>query len=150
MNTLNSVTDLRKAIIQLENKQLNDGRLLKEQFTATYDSLKPANILKNIFKEATVSGDLKGNMLNTSLGLITGSFAKKIFEKGSANPIRKIIGSALMFAVTNVVTKHPGTIKSLGAKFWEAIRYKSASKTNNDDQHKNGRAHPASSFNAAE
>lgn len=150
MQNINSTADLKAAILELENKQEDQGKLIKEQFTETYDSLKPANIIKNIFKEATASPELKGNILNTSIGLTAGYFAKKIFEKGSASPVRKILGSVLMFGITNVVTKHPDTIKSLGAKFWEAIRYKSAKKDTDSPQHENGQAHPASSFNAAE
>jgi hypothetical protein len=146
MENINSADDLKAAILQLENKQKQQGELVKEQFTDTFDSLKPVNIIKNIFKEATASPELKGNILNTSLGLTAGFFAKKLFEKGSANPVRKILGSVLMFGITNVVTKHPDTIKSLGNKFWETIRYKSASKKRDIVQQENGQVHSESSY----
>ncbi|HEY6438123.1 MAG TPA: hypothetical protein VIY47_16145, partial [Ignavibacteriaceae bacterium] len=85
-------------------------------------SLKPLNLIKNTFKQATGSADLKENLLNTSVGLTAGYLSKIIFEGVSKNPLKKLLGSALMFGITNIVAKNPEPLKSLGLKFLKVIR----------------------------
>ena len=53
MEKIYSEIDLNIAILQLESKQAEEEKLLKEQFQHTYESIKPINIIKNIFKETT-------------------------------------------------------------------------------------------------
>ena len=125
-----SAASLREAINQLEARQANEGKILKDQFNLAYESIKPVNLIKNTFKQAAASVDLKENMLNTSLGLTTGYLSKIIFEGASNNPLKRLLGSALMFGITNLVAKNPGTIKSLGTIFLKIIKKKQDSGTN--------------------
>ncbi|MES1219551.1 MAG: hypothetical protein ABUT20_28875 [Bacteroidota bacterium] len=124
MQKINSETDLRNAILRLESKQAYEGQMLKEQFHLAYDSMKPVNILKNTFKAAIGSKELKADILTTTVGLTTGYLSKKLFEKVSHNPFRKLLGSALMFGITSIVTKNPRTVKSLGSKILKIISHK--------------------------
>jgi hypothetical protein len=121
MQNINSETDLRNAILELETRQAREGKIMKEQFNLTYNSIKPINFLKNTFKEVGESQDLKNNIINTSLGIATGYLSKVLYEKLSHNPVKKLFGSILMYGITNIVTKNPQVIKSLSNKLFSNI-----------------------------
>jgi hypothetical protein len=113
MVKISSMTELRESIVQLEIKQIEDQRLLKEQFMVTYERMKPVNMIKNSLKDLITSSDLKDNLFSTSLGLAAGYLSKKAAVGSTHNPIKQILGAFLQLGVTNVVTKHSGEIKSL-------------------------------------
>lgn len=113
MEKIQSIKELRDAIVQLESKQLEDKRLLKEQFVSTYESLRPVNLIKNLIKDLIASPDLKQQIASTLLGLAAGYFTKKVAIGSSHSPLRKILGSFLQMGVANVVTKKSGGIKSI-------------------------------------
>ncbi len=122
MQKINSEADLKNAILQLESQQTMEGKMLKDQFNLAYESIKPINIIKNTFKEASASIDLKDNILNTSVGLSAGFLSKTLFVGFSRSPIKRLLGTAIMFGITNVVTKHPEGIKLLGRVLLNAMR----------------------------
>jgi hypothetical protein len=114
MENITSVTGLKNAILLLEADQVMQGQLLKEQFTATYESFKPVNLIKSSLKDLASSPFLIDNILATAIGLATGFLSKKIFVGSSGNLFRKLLGSFLQAGVTNTVSQHPDTIKSFG------------------------------------
>ena len=126
MQKISSTTGLREAILQLESRQAEEMKMLKKQFHFVYESIKPVNLIKTAFKEVVESRDLKNNILNTSVGLAAGYISKILFEGTSKGPVKKLLGSILMFGITNIVAKNPEPVKSLGKKFLEIIRGKSA------------------------
>jgi hypothetical protein len=113
MEKIQSIKELREAILQLEIKQLQDKRLLQEQFVSTYESLRPVNLIKNVIKDLIASPDLKRQIASTLLGIAAGYFTKKVAIGSSHSPLRKILGSFLQMGVANVVTKKSGGIKSV-------------------------------------
>ena len=128
MNTLNSGINLKETILQLELKQAVELKRLREQLHLTYESIKPINLVKNTFKEVAASEELTDNIVNTSVGLAAGYVSKRIFEKASHSPFRKLLGTALLFGVTNLVSKHPHTVKSITADFLNIVKYKFANR----------------------
>jgi hypothetical protein len=48
------------------------------------------------------------------MGLLSGFLSKKMFVGSSGNLIRRVIGSALQFGVTNIVAQNSEVIKSVG------------------------------------
>lgn len=112
MQNKNSADGLRQAILQLERRQAEEGKMLRKQFHLAYESINPLNLIKGIFKEAAASPDFKENFLHTSVGLTAGYLSKKLFEGASGHPMKKLLGSVLMFGVTNLVTKNPGVVKT--------------------------------------
>lgn len=125
MQKLDSETGLREAIIRLEGKQAEEAKLLKEEFQVAYNSVKPINLLKNVLAQAVGSPDIKGNLVSTSLGLTAGFLSKLLFQGLTRNPVKKLLGTALMFGITNVVAKNPDAVRSLGHKFFSIFRSKS-------------------------
>jgi hypothetical protein len=124
MNTLNSGFNLKETILQLELKQALELKLLRQQLHLTYESIKPINLVKNTFKEVVASEDLTDNIVNTSVGLAAGYVSKTLFEKASHSPFRKLLGTALLFGVTNLVSKNPQTIKAVGLGVIDIIKHK--------------------------
>jgi hypothetical protein len=114
MSYINHTLLLRNQIQLLESEQAIKGQDLKEQFYIVYESLKPLNLLLRTLKDVSSSPNLIDNVLGTTIGLASGYLSKKIFIGSSGNLIRKLIGSALQFGVTDAVRQHPDSIKSLG------------------------------------
>jgi len=129
MQKITSQSALKLAILQLEQRQEEEGRILKEQFKLTYNSLKPANILLGAIKDLSSSTLLKDNILNSSVSLGAGYASKMLFQGIVSSPIKKILGSALMFGVTKLVSKNPDFIKTLEMGFLKIFGTKSKFKS---------------------
>ena len=105
----------------MEIEQAILGQQLKEQFFITYESFKPANLLRNTLREAISSPHLINDILGTAVGLATGFVSKKIVIGASGNLIRRLLGSITQLGVTTVVAQHPDTIKSIGQFIFQHI-----------------------------
>jgi hypothetical protein len=124
MGNINSRLSLREAIASLEEKQAQQGTLLRAEVHLAFESIHPINILKNTFKEVFVSPALKDEILNTSMSWTIGFLSKRFFEGISDSPFKKMLGNILLFGVTNVVERNPEFFKSLGANIFSAIKNK--------------------------
>lgn len=121
MQKINSGASLRDAILRLESQQADEEIMLREQYHLTYESIKPVNLIKSIFRQAVESRDLKDNLLNTSVGLTAGYFSKILFQGLTKSPLKKLLGTAIMFGITNVIAKNPEAVKSFGNGFLKMI-----------------------------
>ena len=138
MQKISSETGLRDAILQLETQRTDEGKMLREQFNHTIEGLQPINLIKSTFREAVVSRDLKENIINTSVGLTAGYLTKIVFAGVMKTPLTKLLGTALMFGVTNLVAKNPEAVKSLGKGFFNMIRSKSGKRVHEIDGSRSG------------
>lgn len=136
MEPIKTQHELRAAILRLEYQQAEEGKALKEQFQTAYNSVKPANIILNTLKDLGDSDFIKDGILNTSVGFGTGYLSKMLFQGVVNSPIKKLLGSAIMFGITNFVTKHPDGIKLMGAKIFKFFGSKSASKNDENDENR--------------
>jgi len=103
MQNINSASELTNAIQLLEIEQEFKGQLLKQQLHLTFESFKPANIIKGTFKSIITSPNLIDNIIGTSVGIATGYLSKKIVVGASSSIIRKLLGSVLQIGVTKAV-----------------------------------------------
>jgi hypothetical protein len=117
MESITSVTELKKAIQILEVELEVKEQILKEQFLVTFESLKPVNMLKSTLKEVVTSPHLIENIAGSVLGLVTGYFSQKLIVGASSNLLKKVLGTALQFGVTNLVAQHTGSKSSIGQFF---------------------------------
>jgi len=122
MENINSITSLQEAIRELEIRQAEEERQMKHQFNLAYESIKPVNLILSTFKEAAESQDLKNNVINTSVGLVAGYVSKTVFEGVTDSPLKKLFGSAIMFGITNIITKNPQAVKALGQGVLKMVR----------------------------
>lgn len=119
MKKINSESELRAAILQLEGMQEEEGKLLRVQFQLAYESIKPINLIKSTISEAIESKDIKDDIVNTAIGLTTGFLSKVLFEGKKSSPLKKLLGTALMFGITRLVAKNPETLKSIGNRLFK-------------------------------
>jgi hypothetical protein len=108
---------VKKSISMLERRQTEEGKLLRQQFRSTFESLKPLNVLRKIISDISEPSDLRENLIQTTAGLITGYISRKLLVRSSKNPLLRICGVYLQYAVTNFVSKHSDSIKALGAYY---------------------------------
>jgi hypothetical protein len=112
MQTTDATEELKNAIRLAEVRLSTNGQLLKEQLLLTYDSLKPANLIRSTLKEITSSPFLIGNLAGSVIGLTTGYLSNKIVIGSSASVLKRLIGSVLQFGITNIISKNSEVIKS--------------------------------------
>src|ERR1700690_679554 len=111
---INSLSELDLAIKRLERKRLLLEEDLKDDFHALLESLKPANILKNTIHEVQESPELKHNLFRVALGLGAGYFSRKLLVGKSAGILKKALGTALQYGITNFVAKKNDTEEENG------------------------------------
>jgi hypothetical protein len=114
MKRSNELKALEEAINRLKVQRSQELILLRKQFYLTYESLKPINLIKHTFKEASSSTEIKDGMVGNVIGLTTGYFAKAILIGSSASPVKKILGALLQFTVSTLVAQNSDSIKSIG------------------------------------
>jgi hypothetical protein len=102
---------LKESIRLLEIRQAEEGKELKEQFKATYESLKLVNLVKSSLKELTDSVEIKNNLFESIVSIVTGYLTKKLMISSTSNPFKKILGALIQLGVTNLVAKNAETIR---------------------------------------
>lgn len=125
MEQIKTQHELRAAILRLEIQQAEEGKALKEQFQIAYQSVRPANIILNTLKDLGDSSFVKDGFLNTTVGLGTGYLSKMVFQGVVNSPIKKLLGSVLMYGITNFVSRNPDGIKLMGKKLFKMFGSKS-------------------------
>lgn len=135
MEKITTQHELRAAILRLEYQQSEEGKALKEQFQLAYNSVKPANIILNTIKDLGESSILKDNFLNTSVGFGTGYLSKMVFQGIVNSPIKKLLGSALMYGITNLVSRNPDGIKSMAKKLFKVLGSKTSDEVNEPENY---------------
>ena len=100
-----NTTDLDTAIKRLERKRLLIEEDLKDQAHVLLENLKPANILRHTLHEVQESTPLKNNLLKIAVGLGAGYFSRKMVVGKSAGLVKKALGTALQFGITQFVAK---------------------------------------------
>jgi hypothetical protein len=119
MQKITSALELKGAIRLLEETQVVEGRILKEQFFIVLESIKPVNLIKSTFNEVVSSPNLMNNVLGTSIGLAAGYLSNKTIVGSSGNPFKKLLGTLLQFGVTALIIKNPEAIKSFGQSLFQ-------------------------------
>ena len=100
-----NTTDLSTAIKRLERRRMVMEEDLKDHFHLLLEDLKPTNILKNTLHEVQESTPLKHNLLKVAVGLGAGYFSRKMIVGKSAGIIKKALGTAIQYGITNFVSK---------------------------------------------
>lgn len=121
MENISTPAELKQAILLMEAKQSVLLLEVKEKFFLTYESLKPINLIANIFDEVKSSPFLTNNVIDTAIGLTAGYISRKAVVKESDGALRKLFGAVLQFGVTNLVAQNPESIKSFGKFIFQNI-----------------------------
>jgi hypothetical protein len=114
MHNITSTAHLKEAIQLLEAEKAVNRKLLKEQFVNTYESFKPASLLRSTLHDISSSPNLIENILGTALGLGAGYLSRSILPGVTAMRFGKLLSPVLQLGVTNFVSKQSGNLRSLG------------------------------------
>ncbi len=114
MQKITNLANLMYSIELLEEKDLNEGILLREHFNQTLDGFQPVNIIKNTLNDIANSSDIKRSISDILLGITSGAVAKNILVGETHNPISKITGVLVEMIVAKNVTENAEKIKSFG------------------------------------
>lgn len=98
-----STSELDTAIKRLERKRMLMEEDMKDDFHEILVGLKPTNILKHTLHEVQESVDLKHNLFKVALGLGAGYFSKQLIVGKSAGLVKKALGTALQYGITQFV-----------------------------------------------
>ena len=112
---------LRIDIAELEKQKEYKIKLLKEQFHIVQATLSPMNVIRNTVHEAASSADIKNTVINNAIGLTGGLISKKLLFGSSHNPVKKVLGLLVEFAVANIISKHPDKIREVAQKLIHRI-----------------------------
>ena len=110
MENITSTTDLKNAILLLETDLHVKGLELQEQFS----NINPLNLISETLKGDDSSPGILENIVVGGVSLATGYLTRKIFVGSSGNVFRKLIGTALQFGATSVVTQNSNILKAFG------------------------------------
>lgn len=105
LESIANTTDLDTAIKRLERRKSVMEEGLKDEFHILAQDLKPTNILKNTIHEFQESTTLKNNLLKIALGLGAGYFSRKLIVTKSAGFVKKALGTAIQYGITNFIAK---------------------------------------------
>ncbi|HXS55931.1 MAG TPA: hypothetical protein VN726_07385 [Hanamia sp.] len=103
LETIASTSDLETAIKRLERKRRLMEEDMKEDMHNLLENLKPANILRTTLHEVQESTPLKHNLLKVAVGLGAGYFSRKMVVGKSAGIVKKALGTALQYGITQFV-----------------------------------------------
>ena len=101
----NAVNALKESIRRVEIRQAEEGKILKEQFRITYESLKPVNLIKSSLKELVNSVDIKNSIFETIVSIVSGYVGQKFIVNSKSSVFKKIMGVLMQFGVTSIVSK---------------------------------------------
>ena len=105
MRKIKNADELKEVIAELEKKKDIDEAAMKYQFQETYESYKPANILKNTLSEVSASPKFRHNLLNVAIGLGAGYLSRRLMVGRQAGLLKRVIGTAVQFGVTTLIAK---------------------------------------------
>lgn len=100
-----NTVELDVAIKRLERKKMLMEEDLKDEIHVILESMKPSNILRHTLHEFQESTELKHNLLKVALGLGAGYFSRKLIVGKSAGLVKKALGTALQYGITQFVAK---------------------------------------------
>ena len=128
---IDASTNLDITIVALEKEQKLQGEQLKTDFSDAYDSLKPANILKNTIKELTTSSDLRTNIITASFSMAAGYLTSRILKGSNFKIFRRISALLIDYGVSNIL-RHPDAIKAILGNFIQGL-FRKKKKSSDED-----------------
>lgn len=115
MREINSASDLKKAIKDLEEKNVIQGNELKRSFLKVYDSFRLVNIVKNTFKELKEIILPQNGILSSIIGFAFPSFSNKKPKEKENKENSGVFSDVLESLITSYILKKPTAIKIIGA-----------------------------------
>ena len=102
---MKEITQIQERITFLKKKQAGDLIELKNQYNTTIEGLNPINLIKSATQEIISIPNLKSNVINGVMSFGLNYVSNNFLNDNSANPVKRILGKVLKFALKNLVGK---------------------------------------------
>ena len=132
---LKTSEDLNYAILQAETKQKDDYRDIKEHLSEVMEGFRVKNLIKDAISDIKGDEEITGGIINSASAVAAGYVSKKLFEGGSTNKFRKLLGTAVMFGVSRWVNGNPKIVETVTSRigsFMKQFMSKSDSSNSTD------------------
>ncbi len=113
MYSINNTDELKEAILLLENEVDEQKRGLNDQINGLYESVRPVNVVKQVFSEVVTSDELRGNLLTAGIGISAGYFMKKLIFRKKGNPMVSLAGNLIQYGMANLIIHPSRTLKTM-------------------------------------
>jgi hypothetical protein len=108
---ISDMSDVEARVKQLQALQVQQLEEIKSSFRAVGDSLTPANLLKGALRTVVSTPGLKTTAIDGAISAGAGLLGRKLVVRGSGNLIRKAVGTAVQFVLSNFVRNKMPEIK---------------------------------------
>lgn len=124
MRNIDSVTDLKDAISELEFNKAVHRRMLKDSFNNTVESIKPGNVLKNI-TGALINPGLLANIIPAAIGIGAGyasnKFTNKFVRKTGMGRFKRVLITLALYGVSRTLVKNPEINRYFGRRLAQNV-----------------------------
>lgn len=103
---------LKRAITHLQKRQTEEGKLVKEQFLITYESLKPVNVVRRMFSDLIDQSDMRSSLLQSVSGMVSGYLTNLLVARFSPNRFVRFLGTVVQMMVSNFFVQHGDTLRA--------------------------------------
>lgn len=124
MQKVTSTSELKEVIAKLEYRQKEQWTDLKGSINVALESLKPINLLRATYREFLSTPHMAENLIGSTVGLTSGLITKKLIVRKSGSLLRNFAGGLAQMLITNFISRHAGTIKTIGSGILHQIFYK--------------------------
>jgi hypothetical protein len=100
-SAIRNTKELKAAIIELEQRKALQEKLLLDELSAAYESLKPSNIIK----QAASSPSVRNTVIKAAVGLGAGMLSKSLLVGAAVSPMKKVIGNVIEYGIAALVTR---------------------------------------------
>jgi hypothetical protein len=108
-------TDLKKAILVLEEEKKIKLELLREQVKTTYENLNPINVLKNTLSTLTESIEIKRSLFDILISYAAGLISKKVRAKSQTTTSGLKRGAILILDnLYSYIARNPEMARTIG------------------------------------
>ncbi|MEJ7625481.1 MAG: hypothetical protein WKF35_01355 [Ferruginibacter sp.] len=118
---INNSQDLDAAIIELEKRKVIQESILKEQFHAVKESMKPLNMIKRGFSKLTHTPEIRDGVFKTVAGVGIGLLTKNTLLGKTIPLVKSLFGEAVENSVDRTVKTGADTIKAYGTAIYNNL-----------------------------
>ncbi len=112
MKPITNSTDLRRAILELEDMQTQEWALMKMELESIGESLKPGNLIKSAVRDFVSDKEAGKKGEDTALGIAAGYLAKKTVN----GMVSTSLGKTVQLAI-EVLTRKKGKNEETSSLF---------------------------------
>lgn len=118
---INTRDELEEAIKELKLQKASKKEALTLQLKDTFESLKPANVIKHTISKFVEPGNLRNTALKAVGGIGTALLTKGIIGRRSSSAIGGILGNVLKVGATNAFIKNADKIKAYSSAIYNNV-----------------------------